>query len=40
MATPGRYKVPDLIVKVASDRSKPFVHRSYVAGMGKRTSTA
>lgn len=34
MATPGRYKVPDLIVKVATERSKPFVHRSYVAGMG------
>jgi hypothetical protein len=35
MATPGRYKVPDLIVKVANARSKPFLHRSYVAGMGK-----
>jgi hypothetical protein len=35
MATPGRYKVPDLIVKVATERSKPFLHRSYVAGMGK-----
>ena len=35
MATPGNYKVPDLIVKVANERSKPFTHRSYVAGMGK-----
>jgi hypothetical protein len=35
MATPGRYKVPDLIVKVATERAKPFLHRSYVAGMGK-----
>lgn len=35
MATPGTYRVPDLIVKVANERSKPFLHRSYVAGMGK-----
>ena len=35
MATPGTYKVSDLIVKVANERSKPFVHQSYVAGMGK-----
>jgi hypothetical protein len=35
MATPGKYKTPDLIVKVANQRSTPFTHRSYVAGMGK-----
>ena len=35
MATPGAYQAPDLIVKVATERSKPFLHRSYVAGMGK-----
>ncbi len=35
MATPGVYKTPDLTVKVATERSKPFLHRSYVAGMGK-----
>jgi hypothetical protein len=34
MATPGGYQVPDLIVKVATERSKPFLDRSYVAGMG------
>lgn len=34
MATPGTYQVPDLIVKVAQDRTKPFVHHSYVAGSG------
>ncbi len=34
MATPGVYKVPGLIVKVATDRSKPFLDRSYVAAMG------
>jgi len=34
MATPGTYQVPELIVKVAQDRSKPFVHRSFVPGMG------
>ena len=33
MATPGVYKVPELIVKVATARSKPFLHRSYVAAM-------
>jgi hypothetical protein len=35
MATPGTYTVPGLIVRVANDRSKPFTHRSHVAGMGK-----
>ena len=35
MATPGDYQVPELIVKIAQDRAKPFVHRSYVVGMGK-----
>lgn len=30
MATPGHYKVPELIVKVAQERTKPFVHRSVV----------
>ena len=35
MATPGTYRVPGLIVRVANDRAKPFTHRSYVAGMGK-----
>lgn len=34
MATPGSYRIPDLIVKVAQDRAKPFLQRSYVAGMG------
>lgn len=35
MATPGTYRVPDLMVKVANDRSKPFLHQSFVAAMGK-----
>ena len=35
MATPGTYQVPDLLVRVANERSVPFLHRSYVAGMGK-----
>jgi hypothetical protein len=35
MATPGVYKVPEAIVQVANRRSEPFLHRSYVAGMGK-----
>ena len=35
MATPGIYQVPDLIVKVATARSKPFLTRSYVAAMGR-----
>lgn len=35
MATPGTYKVPELIVKVANERSLPFLHRSYIAAMGK-----
>jgi hypothetical protein len=34
MATPGTYRVPDLLLKVAGERSKPFVHRSYVERMG------
>jgi len=33
MATPGSYEVPDVIVKIAQDRSRPFVHRGFVAGM-------
>jgi hypothetical protein len=33
MATPGTYQVPEMIVAVANERSKPFVHRSYVAAM-------
>lgn len=35
MATPGVYQIPEAIVKVANHRSEPFLHRSYVAGMGK-----
>ena len=35
MATPGTYQLPELIVKIANDRSKPFTHQSYIAGMGK-----
>jgi hypothetical protein len=35
MATPGKYRVPEAIVRVANDRAKPFLHRSYIAGMGK-----
>ncbi len=35
MATPGVYKVPEAIVQVANQRAEPFLHRSYVAGMGK-----
>jgi hypothetical protein len=35
MATPGRYQVPAPIVRVANERSRPFLHRSYIAGMGK-----
>ncbi len=34
MATAGTYKIPDAIVKIANDRSKPLVTRSYVAAMG------
>jgi hypothetical protein len=35
MATPGVYQAPAAIVRVANERSKPFLHRSHVAGMGK-----
>jgi hypothetical protein len=35
MATPGRYRVPDLIVQVARERARPFFHRSHVPGMGR-----
>ena len=35
MATPGRYQPPELIVKIAQDRAKPFVHRSSVPAMGR-----
>ncbi len=35
MATPGKYKVPELIVKIAQHRSRPFVTRSYLPGVGK-----
>lgn len=35
MATPGVCQVPELIVKVANERSKPFLRRSAIAGMGK-----
>ncbi len=34
MATPGTYKVPELIVQIAQDRKIPFVHRSYIASSG------
>lgn len=35
MATPGRYQVPDLVVKIAQDRAQPFVHRASVPASGK-----
>jgi len=35
MATPGTYRVPPAIVKVATERSRPFLHRSHIAAMGK-----
>jgi hypothetical protein len=35
MATPGVYRLPEAIVKVANHRADPFLHRSHVAGMGK-----
>lgn len=35
MATPGKYQVPEIIIRVANQRAVPFLHRSYVAGMGK-----
>ncbi|MFO1491123.1 MAG: hypothetical protein U1F87_09475 [Kiritimatiellia bacterium] len=35
MAAPGRYQVPDLFVKVANDRAKPFVYRGAIPAMGK-----
>ena len=34
MATPGSYQVPELIVKIAQDRTKPFMHHSSVPAMG------
>ena len=36
MATPGSYQVPELIVKIAQDRSQVFVHTATVAGLGKQ----
>ena len=35
MAAPGRYRVPDLFVKVANDRAKPVVYRGAIPAMGK-----
>ena len=35
MATPGHYQPPALVVKIAQDRSQPFVHRSSVPASGK-----
>jgi hypothetical protein len=35
MAVPGNYRCPESIVRVASQRSKPFLHTSHVAAMGK-----
>ncbi len=35
MATPGKYQVPEMIVRVANERSQPFLHRSHVATMNK-----
>ncbi len=34
MAAPGHYKVPDLIVQIAQDRSRPFVHEASVPALG------
>ncbi len=36
MATLGSYKVPEIIVNIAQDRSKPFVTRSTVPAMGDK----
>lgn len=36
MATPGSYKVPDIIVQIANDRDQPVSYRGYVAGMAKQ----
>lgn len=35
MAAPGNYQIPESIVRVANARSKPFLHRSHVAAMGR-----
>ena len=34
MAAPGKYRVPEAIIRVARERSRPFLHRSFVARMG------
>ena len=39
MATRGRYQVPELITRIASDRAKPFTHRGSVPSMGVFRST-
>jgi hypothetical protein len=36
MATPGSYKLPELVVKIAQERSRPSVYRGFVAGMAKQ----
>ena len=35
MAAPGRYRVPEIFVSVAGDRSQPFVYRGTIAAMPK-----
>lgn len=39
MATRGRYRVPELITRIANDRAKPFTHRGSVPSMGVFRST-
>ncbi len=34
MAAPGRYRLPEPIIRVAWQRSRPFLHRGYVACLG------
>jgi len=36
MATTGSYRLPDLVVKIAQERSQPSEYRGFVAGMGKQ----
>lgn len=39
MATRGRYRVPELIIRIANDRAKPFTHRGSIPSMGVFRST-
>ena len=39
MATRGRYRVPELITRIANDRAKPFTHRGSIPSMGVFRST-